>query len=218
MPKRFISSRPKRSARRPSRQSAISPPPLTPSLMGRYRARYVVTADFSSTLGYSSLCRNFCICSSVANPERVSCFFSNVKILSIEAWCQNPGSGSFAVGAATIALNWTGADSLGLGLDKVVSDTALGTARPAHIYSRPPRQAPASMWHPYTSTDAYASMTVPQGTIIDVFFAFVVDASPQSIPADLVTTSTGLTIGVQYASSLDGASAIAPVGRTNIIK
>lgn len=135
---------------------------------------------------------------------------SNMRIHSVEMWA-SPDTAADAI--ETIALEWTPFGSLGASnLEK--SDTSISNARPAHIFSRPPRGTAAEFWFDDIVDVTLLLLTGPKSTVIDVNVSFVLnDSSPTS-----AISVSGATVGRLYFQAMDGATAnLLPISLQHIV-
>lgn len=123
---------------------------------------------------------------------------SNMKIHSIEMWA-TPDTSADAI--ETIALEWTPFGTLGASnLEK--SDTSISNARPAHIFTRPPRGSSAEFWFDDLVDVTLLLITGPKSTVIDVNVSYVLnDSSPTS-----AISCTAATVGRLYFQAMDGTT------------
>jgi len=123
---------------------------------------------------------------------------SNIKIHYVEMWapCE------ITAGARqTIALEWSPFGNLGAS-NLETTDTTISNARPAHLFTKPPRGTNAEFWQDDIVDNTLWLMTGPAGTITDVHCSFMLnDSSPTSAIA-----CSGATVGRLYYQQLDGTS------------
>lgn len=109
--------------------------------------------------------------------------FESVKLKSIEMWNCNVQNT-----AHTISCEWLRTFPYG-NKTSIKSDTALGTATPAHVMAKPPSDSLASSWisaegSPSTPV-ALANLVFPKGTIIDINVSFVINMNSPGITTNV---------------------------------
>jgi len=131
----------------------------------------------------------------------------SIRINSVEIWVPPQ--------AATAFLNMTWLSQLGR--SKTVTETAIGTALPGHLYSRPPKDSLASFYSisGVNETEPLLGMDIPKGAIIDVNVSYAIQNYISQLTAPVLSSSVAtVTAGVVYGFSFDGTSTnvLNPVG------
>jgi len=165
------------------------------------------TSAFSITRGNllnTLLCGTF-----AASPATAARLISGVKLNQIEVRTLTAATD---VSSATITIEWTST----LGPSSEVSDT--GTPlHPPFLHTSPPRSSLASFWSLTGSQESEVLfiLTVPQFSIIDVWFSYVLQDGQSPVNVALAGTAV---LGQVYAGFLDGQGAgakLQPVSYTS---
>jgi hypothetical protein len=123
-----------------------------------------------------------------------------------------------ATNSTNMVLTWLST----LGQNKVVALTTLGTALPAYVRVRPPKDSFAGLWSSnQTTTGGYNtenlfSFATATGMVVDVNVSFCLQNQYGAAYTPLVQTSTrAISAGVLYTAALDGTSSnvLTPIGR-----
>ena len=137
---------------------------------------------------------------------------SAARVRSVEIW--GPAA---AAGVATVAIEWSGTPGNFTGPKKLITDTTLGSSRPAHVYTRAPKQSVADMWFSDAATGGgIIVIDAPQDAIIDVTVDFVVRNSEGAVAVTAALAAA--TVGKMYVRRLDSStsSLIVPVSMDTI--
>ncbi len=119
-----------------------------------------------------------------------------------------------AAGQVTPAVQWLG---LTYENPSVMSQTALGTADPTVLVSRPPKMADSSFWitKSMTAGTTICSVSAPQNSVIDLHATlFLTNAQTLTGQTPVTYSSSGLTAGYLYFGELDknsGSAKFIPV-------
>lgn len=142
-----------------------------------------------------------CVTGSTACNEVVSAF----KILSLDYWtppCPPQGTVSINTNVGA-AITWLGG---GLAADRTVSAQSLSSDRPAHIFTRPPKNSQASFWAlGGGNTNAYFSINNSiVGSFIDIVMVLTINlGAAVTSTFSGASTTTGIVLG-----RLDGSGGI----------
>jgi hypothetical protein len=182
----------------------------------KQRTRYLTQAAISGTTGEvtrGDLLNHYLMGTSTAfTCARI---IQAVRVISVEMW-SSPISSSPVPNL--IQLTWVTEE----GPQKMIMDTSVGTAEPAHLISRPPKNSLAGFWSYTGSSESVRVMdiTCPQGTVIDVVCEYVLQNDYNGLVLSPVTVTTTLTptANILYVCALAGAtySGILPEGVTYI--
>lgn len=139
--------------------------------------------------------------------------FQSVRVTKVEVFSiYTTGTGTLP---STCGVEWISEAGPGWSKD----DTSLGSANPAHVVSRPPKDSMARMWSVAGSNESTVLFTldVNVNDIVDVSFEFIVqDVVDFGAPTAYTSTAAG-TVGTVYTTPLDGASGKAvPVGISSL--
>lgn len=131
---------------------------------------------------------------------------SAFKVKSIELWAAAPSSGA----PTTNSVEWVDNTTSSATNRIMVSDTTMGTAKPLHVYTRPPKLSTVGFWQNGGSQVSFTLNLGAANTIIDLTVSFSLQDT-NSTPS--ITTSTvpgtGATNGI-CCKSLDGGNIILP--------
>ncbi len=159
-------------------------------------------------MSQSDLMDLWCMATSTTAAYRV---MAAVKIKSIECWAPA------AAGASqTVDLEWVGSGTFASSRQNI-SDTTLGTSRPAHIYCKPPKDSIAEMWITDGSTAGNLfNIAGPADTIVEVKLQFVIRNSEASTAVGAAVAAA--TVGRLYCRRLDSnnASIMIPISMDTI--
>jgi hypothetical protein len=169
-------------------------PPLMASVTSTHIFRYVANNGATG----QSISRAQLLNSSIMN---VSGSTTNYRIINairvnrVDMYVAGPAP----PGSNTVQLEWVST----YGPSKLISDTSVSSAQVAMIRSKPPPQSLASFWslRQANESDTLMFLTCPASTIVDVSVNIVL--ADDSVAVSVSTSSTG-TIGVLYATYLDG--------------
>ena len=151
----------------------------------------------------------FCMATAANAAYRV---MSAARVRSVEIW--GPAA---AAGVATVAIEWSGTPGNFTGPKQLITDTTLGSSRPAHVYARAPKQSVADMWFSDAATGgAILVIDAPQDAIIDVTVDFVVRNSEGAVAVTAALAAA--TVGKMYVRRLDSStsSLLVPISMDTI--
>jgi hypothetical protein len=143
----------------------------------------------------------------VASTTCTSVFMA-CRVKSVEMWA-TPESTSAGVG---VAIHWD--QSRMPGFSK--SDLSVNVARPAHVYSKPPRDSLAGFWTNAGTNTSMFSLDCPQTAIVDVVLDLVI-SDGDTISSQATRTVTAGALGKVYSLYLDpGNVYFRPVDRAYV--
>ena len=134
------------------------------------------------------------------------------RVRSIEVWAP-----AAAAGVATVAVEWSGVPGNFTGPKQLITDTTLGSSRPAHVRTRAPENSVASMWFSDAATGgAIIVLDAPQEAIIDIKVDFIVRNSEGAVAVTAAVAAA--TVGKMYVRRLDSSttSLLVPIAMDTI--
>ncbi len=150
----------------------------------------------------------FCMATGVAAAYRV---FASARVKSIEIW--GPAA---AAGLATVSVTWVGSGNFA-GPRQNISDSTLGSARPAHVKSKAPGGSVAGMWFADTSTGGnIIVLDGPASSVVDIVIEFTVRNDEGAVAVTAAVAAA--TVGRVYCRKLDstGGALLVPVALDTI--
>lgn len=124
--------------------------------------------------------------------------FASAKVRRVDVW--SPGTAG-AIGTASV--EFLADTSVAGSRHQLVSDSTMGTARPAHVSAVPAVGSLAAMWMSDAVTSSLLQITCAAGSIVDVAVTFTLRNNES---ASAVASLSGLTAGQVYCHPLDGHS------------
>jgi len=185
-----------------SRGAIMHPPQFSPTfkILGK-RLRFQATAASPglqlTMIHFGDL---WCLSTLATQATQIA---SHCRLKAIEMWA--PPAASLV--PVTVAIDWTGGTVGGFGKSTRVSDTAVGSAQPAHIRSSPPLNSQIAQWFAANSNTEVCRISFPAGAIIDITYDVVVrdDASVAIVTGAVA----GAAPGAVYVRALDSVTSTA---------
>ena len=178
--------------------SSPFPPPITPEFRVLSTLRFRASALLNNVLiTQTDILDLFCMATAANAAYRV---MAAARVRSIEVWAP-----AAAAGVATVAVEWSGTPGNMTGPKQLITDTTLGSARPAHVKTRAPRDSIAAMWFFDGATGgAIIVLDSPQEAIIDFTCEFIVRNSEGAVAVTAALAAA--TVGKMYVRRLDSTS------------
>ncbi len=208
MPKQNVIKRRRRVQRRGTLEHVTMPPKIQATIQSSHVFRYAASGALSSraVAGYDLLG----MVGVATSATGVSSILAGVRIKRVDLWV--PASQS---SQNTLNINWVGST---FQRPERFVDSAINSAIPGHISSRPPAGSDASQWIGYAQRNTtYFTVDGPTATVMDVSVEIVLNNSQLLGGAGGIPTytSSGLTSGTLYFGPLDkntGSPTLIPVG------
>lgn len=158
-----------------------NPPQVVTELVGTQTFRFKYNKDENdfSLIFYDLDLLNM-LSNVIAPASTASRIFESVKLKRVEMWNAN-----IANTAHTISLEWLRTYPFG-NKTSIHSDTAVGTAEPAHIFVKPPKDSYCRVW--LSGSDEpkpLFQVSLCNGTIIDITLSYVVNVNAQANAASV---------------------------------
>jgi hypothetical protein len=185
-----------KSLRRRARSTAVMhPPTFTATPLISQRFRFVAVSNRNQFFYFGNLCYLLCRATS---STTILPFFSCIRVKSFEMWA----SAETGVTKTVLFRGYASqASTAQLSNDEIVlTDTAVGTAQPAHVKWVPARNTALGNFHGSGSTFYAMSITAPVGTVLDI----VIEGRPD-LPNNgtVVAGAFSLSAGSFYTAAPD---------------
>jgi len=176
----------------------IFPPQLTiPIVVGKtFRFQNQSGSDIQRSLSFIEILDLLCVGFPPASAYRI---MTSVRLKSLEIWASQLTSGA----PATVSFDPDGDTPGSYGPSSMKSDTAVGTARPAHIKVKFDERLQVGQWQGPNSSANVGFMTIPRDGIVDLTCTFVVQDSIGTHPVSGNISTP--TLGQVYCLHLDSA-------------
>jgi hypothetical protein len=190
------------------RQEIPHPIQLNPNITFRKKYRFLANSapTFSTSFTNSTICGSAGGMATDSGGTLLNFLAQAVRVHSIEIW----GFTTASPNTSTITLIWGTSGTPGsYDPQQLVTDSAVGTAMPAHIKTQPPKGSDQAMWL-VPSGDPFMRLASPAGSIVDVDMTVVLNSNTTNATG---YTVSGATQGYIYGIPLDGSSdVLRPVG------
>jgi len=159
-----------------------NPPQLVTELCGTqtFRFKYLEDKNDFAVVIYDLDLLNMLSSVLIPGGSPAVRLFESVKLKRVEMWNANMTST-----AHTISLEWLRTYPYG-NKTSITSDTALGSAVPAHIYVQPPQDSYARVWMSGSDEPKpLFQLSLCRGTIIDITLSYVINLDAQANNANV---------------------------------
>lgn len=175
----------------------LSPPQIQPTLRVDQVIRFQASSALAGiTLSPLSLLDMWCLATGTTAAYRVA---DSVRLRKIEMW----GPMASNLSPVTTTLEWAAQAGVVGSPSKLVSDTSMGSSRPAYVTSSPPQGSVQDLWQ-NSGSAALALLTGPTGTIVDIHLSYRVQ---DKVTQTAVTAAVaGATVGQVYIRAADSTT------------
>jgi hypothetical protein len=196
----------RRGGRNGENQAVAHPPQFVATKMITSRSRFRAAAANGALSVTRAILLNTLVMNSASGTTNYR-LFSGIRLRSIEMWFSSASS------TTPISVEWTST----YGPSRIVSDSPVGTAQPAHVKSTPPPQSLASFWSLTGQNESEVVMILSYDTpaFIDITYDAILQNGEAAVS---VTTTANGAVGRVYHTYLSGVTTtdLVPVSYTPI--